>query len=118
VQKYYLDPTLEDFTDLSTVTTGTETSMVYQEILQFRSDGYTTSGTNIFRDVKISEPKKNGDGVVTSTVTYCSDPAQLETKDADGNPVELDTTSAKVTLEQLPDKSWRAANFSNEVKKC
>jgi len=118
MQELHLDPSITDLTDISITTTGEETARAVRAVTEFRGAGYTTSGFNVYRDVKITKPKKNADGVVTSTVTYCSDPANLVTRDKDGDEVELGTTSATVTMEQLPDKSWRAAIFQNEKKKC
>ena len=84
--------------------------------------GLKRTGDGIFRDVEISAPAKNADGVTVSVVSYCYDPAQVKVVYAEtGEPYEnspTETFVSRVTMELLPDGSWRASDSADERKPC
>lgn len=115
LDRHYKDPQLTDFSDLTAITTGTEGARAMASITRMRDHGVKRVGDAIFRDVKISAPAANADGVTTSTVTYCFDPSQIEANYEQAPTTTLLTVD---TLELMPDGSWRAAASASEKKPC
>lgn len=123
LDKLYKDPTLTDFSQLSIVTTGVEGARAAEAIAKARELGVKQIGDGIYRNVKIATPTKNANGVSISVVSYCFDPAQqkvvyIETGEPYSNPNEGKTLASQVTMELLPDGSWRAADYTSEFKPC
>ena len=124
MDKFARDPALNDLTEIQYVTTGQEATDAVQGVVRLRQNNLMRKGTVVFRDAVISEPTTNTDGVTTSEINYCFDPANLQTVDVDtGQPGENviqpdQTMKIKVIMEQMPDGSWRAALSETELAKC
>lgn len=88
-----------------------------------RELGIKRVGDAIYRDAEISVPSKNADGVTVSVVRYCYDPAQVKMVYVESgkpytSPNEGKTLASQVTMELLPDGSWRASDYTSEFKPC
>lgn len=117
---YYRDPELTDWTALNKVTIGSETSRAMGSIAAAREKNLMQRGDSVFRDVVISKPKTNSDGVRTATVSYCHDPSQLDMVDTvtgESTP-RTKTLIAEVTMELLPDGIWRASGYTSKFEPC
>ena len=124
MDKFARDPELNDLTEIQYVTTGQEATDAVQVIVRLRENNLMRKGNVTFRDAVIAEPVTNTDGVTTSEVNYCFDPAHLQTLDIDtGQPGENairpdQTMKVTVVMEQMPDGSWRAALSETELALC
>lgn len=115
LDRHSKDPQLTDFSDLTAITTGTEGARAMASITRLRDHGVKRVGDAIFRDVTISAPAANADGVTTSTVTYCFDPSQIE---ANYEQALTSTLFVVVTMERMPDGSWRASESTYQKQPC
>lgn len=123
--KFARDPELNDLTEIQYVTTGQLATDAVASIMRLRENNLMRKGDLVLRDAEISEPEANTDGVMTSAVNYCFDPAHLQTVDIDTgeqggeNALQPDQTmKVTVLMEQLPDGSWRAALSETELAPC
>lgn len=126
VDKFLRDPSLNDLTETQHVTTGQAATDVIQGITTMRGNNLKRTGDIIYRDAVISEPTTNADGVTIATVTHCLDPRHMLLVDIDtGKPGSPDvalqpdqTLKSEVTMERMPDGTWRAALSRTEPATC
>ncbi len=118
---YYRDPDLkDDFYALSIVTTGGETSRAVGAIAKAREMNLKQRGHATFREVVIDDPTTDENGVRRAVVHYCSDPVRLDmvdTKTGESVP-RSKTLAAQVTMELVPDGSWRASDYASKFEPC
>ena len=110
----------DDFYALAVVTTGSETGYSVADIASAREKGIEQRGDAIFRDVVIGVPETGSDGVRSAIVSYCHDPSRLglvNTSTGESVPRSR-TLKAQVTMQLMPDGSWRAAGYESEFKPC
>lgn len=126
VDKFLRDPELNDLTETQHVTTGQAATDVIRGISTMRGNNLKRTGDIIYRDAVISAAETNADGVTIAVVDYCMDPRNMLLVDIDtGEPGSPDvalqpeqTLKAKVTMEKMPDGSWRAALSETEPAPC
>ncbi len=124
MDKFTRNPDLIDLTEIQLVSTGQEATDAVQVIARLRGNNLIRKRYVIFRDAVIAEPTTDTDGVTTSEINYCFDPAHLQTVDFDtGQPGESviqpdQTMKVMVLMEQMPDGSWRAALSETELAPC
>ncbi|MFT3889064.1 MAG: hypothetical protein QM713_13000 [Arachnia sp.] len=119
---YYRDPDLKDWEALGRVTTGDERPRAMARIARTRESNLQQRGDAIYREVVIDKPKTSSDGVRTAEVSYCFDPTRLDMINTEtGEPVPKtldDTLTSRVTMQLLPDGSWRAAAYESRPERC
>lgn len=117
---YYRDPELTDWGALEAVTFGGETSRAIGAIATARDMNLKQRGHATFRDVVIDEPITDDEGARRAVVNYCSDPSRLDMVDAEtGISVERSRTLvAQVTMQLMPDGSWRAVDYTSSFTSC
>lgn len=124
MDEFARNPDLTDLTEIQLVSTGQEATDSVAGIVRLRNNNLIRKGYVIFRDAVIAEPTTDTDGVTTSEINYCFDPAHLQTVDIDtGQPGESviqpdQTMKVMVLMEQMPDGSWRAALSETELAPC
>lgn len=124
MDKFARNPDLTDLTEIQLVSTGQEATDSVAGIVRLRNNNLIRKGYVIFRDAVIAEPTTDTDGVTTSEINFCFDPAHLQTVDIDtGQPGESviqpdQTMKVMVLMEQMPDGSWRAALSETELAPC
>ncbi|WP_275703211.1 hypothetical protein [Tessaracoccus caeni] len=113
---------MEDLSATQEVTTGQESSDVIDSILMFRERNLKRTGVMVYRDVVISEPVTNKDGVTTAIIEHCRDNRLTKAVDIDTGKEDegrlTGTAKVEVLMEKLPDGSWRAALVKAEMAPC
>lgn len=121
-EKFAKDPTLKDLTETQYVTTGFAAQMIIEQISSLRKDNLRVVGDRIWRDVTITEPSTNADGVTIATVTACYDPTHAYAVDIDTEEPSKErltkTLRETLLMEQGADKIWRVADYDNESEEC
>lgn len=120
--EFAADPTVDDWTETQYVTTGQESSNILTRLGWLREDNKRVEGDTVFRDVEITDPERNADGVAIAFVTACLDPSHRRIVDLDtGEPTEdqlTETLQERATMEEGADGIWRVALFENEFAEC
>lgn len=121
LDRFYRESDFNDLDALNEVAVGGELHAATQAVLDARSQNLQSVGSIAFQDVEISAVSVDGDGMPTSSVSYCVDLTGATTVDATTGELihQPDATMrGEVTMQQLPDGGWRAALLRSEFALC